>query len=1355
MLCLLLPAWWAQAQPSFDFRHIGRSEGLSQSNVTCIVQDYKGFMWFGTRDGLNLYDGYTITVYRHDPANPRSLSHNYIRTLYEDDKHRLWIGTDEGLNLYQRATDDFTTFLPDPKSPTSISSGNIRAILQDRHHRLWIGTGGGGLNRFDPEQNTFHAYRHDVHNAHSLSSDQIEDMLEDPSGALWVATWNAGLNKFTAATGIFDRYTHQASDPHSLTSDKLKKLYLDHHQDLWIGTTEGGLNRYDRSTHTFAAFRATASMPGLNNNDVLSIVEDTRGNLWVGTQNGGINILDPTRRNVTYIPEGSDAEDLNNGSIYSLYRDRQGDIWVGTFSGGVNYYNSLPPRFHHVPAGNILSVYEDPRGTLYLGTDGDGLTICAPGQQPEHLRHRPGDKQSLGSNYPLCLFEDRTGALWAGCFYGKASRLQPHARTFYTPPFGIDAKHVAVIEGDTITGTLWMGTWGEGLVVYDPHAGTWKQYLPEPGNDKSISHTLIFAIYQDRRGDLWVGTEGGGLNRYNRATDDFTRFVYSRPQPGSLGNNIVNVIHEDARGNLWVGTQGGLNRLERATGVFENYTSRDGLASDVVQSIEEDGHGRLWLGTNKGISRFDPDTKAFRNYEVAEGTQHNAFNRQSSCKNRNGTLYFGGINGLSYFHPDSLTDSAVQPPVYFTELQIFNKPVSFREKDGPLAQPLPEARVVTLSYSQSVFSFEFVALDYTAPGKNQYAYRLEGFDQDWNETGTQRKATYTNLDPGEYTLHVKATNSDGIWNTPGHSIRIVITPPFWQTWWARAVYILLLAGAIFALRLIILQRMRVRNQLEMDQIKLRFYANISHEFRTPLTLMLGPLSQVIATTEEGSRNLPLLRLVQKNSQHLLKLINQLMHIYKLDAGFMKLAVAPGDPGAFVRSLCEAFQFDAGKRNIQFTVIVPATHKEYWFDADKLEKILLNVLSNAFKHTPDRGCITLRLTATEAPADLPITLQARRGHAYAHITVTNSGSTVPEHYREKIFDPFFRIEHDQHATPGTGLGLSLARQLARLHKGDIVLDRASGDGTTFAVWLPVDAAAFAHHEHAPHDHPAAPPAPVAPREVSLPAILSAGDGTRPVLLVVEDNPDIRQFIRLHFESTFQVVEAHHGEEGLIQARNLLPDIILTDVMMPVMDGVTLCARVKNDMLTSHIPVVLLTARGDEALQLRAFREALADDYIVKPFQPQVLLAKLANILALRENQKRKYYRDFITHPTPPVPATLDDNFLQRAVAVVERHMDNPDFDIEKFCRELALSQTNLYRKLHSLLGVSGNQFIRDLRLKRAEQLLATGRYAVHEIAAQVGFADAKYFSKAFKKQFGVLPSAYRNTEPRVPTSAEMQ
>jgi ligand-binding sensor domain-containing protein/signal transduction histidine kinase/DNA-binding response OmpR family regulator len=1333
LLSVLLPAW-GTAQQAYRFRHIGRSEGLSQSNVTCILQDHKGFMWFGTRDGLNRYDGYTITVYRHDPANPGSLSHNYIRALYEDDQHRLWIGTEDGLNQYSRATDDFTRFLPDPQNPTSISSGNIRAITQDKRRRLWIGTGGGGLNRFDPEQKTFQAYRHSPHNVHSLSSDQIEDVLEDSQGALWVATWNAGLAKFTPETGSFERYTHRSGDPYSLSSDKLKKLYLDRHHHLWIGTTEGGLNRYDRRTGTFHAFRATASPHGLTNNDVLSIVEDLRGNLWVGTQNGGINVLDSARRNVTYVHEGADAAALNNGSIYTLYRDRQGDIWVGTFSGGVNYYNSAPAQFHHMPAGNVLSVYEDARGAVYVGTDGEGLTIYDPPHRPVNLHHHPNDKQSLGSNYPLCLFEDRGGQLWAGCFYGKASQLRPDRHTFYTPRFQLDVKHVAVMEEDSVTGRLWMGTWGEGLVVYDPRTGGWKQYLPEPGNNKSISHTLIFAIYQDRRGDLWIGTEGGGLNRYNRATDDFTRFAYSQANRGSLGNNIVNVIYEDARGNVWIGTQGGLTRLDRDTGLFENYTIHDGLANDVVQAIEEDDHGRLWLGTNNGISRFDPVSGMFRNFEVADGAQHHAFNRQASYRSRSGRLLFGGINGLTSFHPDSLTDSPVRPPVYFTELQVFNKPVTFRDKDAPLAQPLPEAQGVTLSYNQSVFSVEFVALDYSAPGKNQYAYTLEGFDQDWNEIGTQRKATYTNLDPGEYTLRVKATNSDGVWNMEGNSLRVIITPPLWQTWWARALYGVLLVGAMLVLRLIMIQRMRVRNQLEMDQIKLRFYANISHEFRTPLTLMLGPLSQLLDTTEAGTRNHQLLQLVQKSSRHLLKLINQLMHIYKLDAGFMKLAVAKGNLSGFIRSLCDTFQFDAGKRNIHFDVVVPVVAEEYYFDGDKLEKILLNVLSNAFKYTPDGGKVTLTLRLTD--------VQMPSRYTCAQIIIRNSGSVIPEHYREKIFDPFVRVGQHEQSAPGTGLGLSLARQLSRLHKGDIVLDGSDGVWTTFSVWLPVDGAAYAPSDHASPDHRTAQADMDLASAVTPTVVPPSRTGTRPVLLVVDDNADIRQFIRLHFEGAFQVVEAPHGAEGLIQARHHLPEIILTDIMMPEMDGVTLCARIKNDILTSHIPVVLLTARGDEALQLRAFREALADDYIVKPFQPQVLLAKLVNILASRESQKRKYYREFITSPSPPTPASLDDNFLEKAVAVVERHMDNADFDIEKFCRELGLSQTNLYRKLQSLLGVSGNQFIRDIRMKRAEQLLLTGRYAVHEIAASVGFADAKYFSKAFKKQFGVLPSEHR-------------
>ncbi len=641
---------------------------------------------------------------------------------------------------------------------------------------------------------------------------------------------------------------------------KLRKLYVDRTNTLWVGTTEGGLNRYEAGTNTFIHY-GTAQRNGLNNNDVLTIAEDHDGNLWIGTQNGGINILDRKRQKIAYVSSNERLPGgLRNGSIYSLYCDRRGDMWVGTFSGGVHYYNSGRPRFRHMflpdsgnakRTRNVLAVYEDQDGNVYTGTDGGGLNVYHRSTGGiTTLQHHSGKRYGMPSNYPLCLYQDHEQRIWMGSFYGKAALLRAGGRQIDNLTFPPDIKHVATICEDTVTNKIWMGTWGEGVLVYDPPTATWKQYLPDASCEGTISHNIIFSVYQDRQGTLWVGTEGGGLNRYNRETDDFTHFGYTSARAGGISNNIVNVVHEDARGNLWIGTQAGLNRFDRATQTFTCHTSPDKQRSNAIQSIEEDSHGNLWLGTNEGIARFDPGTQSFRHYEAVYGDIHNSFNRLASCRNREGLMYFGGMRGLTYFHPDSLADSSFQPLVYLTELQIFNKTIDFREAGSILSQPVGEARVITLSHKHSVFSVGFVALDYVAPDKNRYAYKLEGFDNDWNEVGNQRKANYTNLDAGMYTLRIRATNSDGVWSTREAAVKIVILPPLWLTWWAKTLYLLLVAAVFVALRLISLQRMRIRNQLEADRIRLRFYANISHELRTPLTLMLGPISQLLASSEK-------------------------------------------------------------------------------------------------------------------------------------------------------------------------------------------------------------------------------------------------------------------------------------------------------------------------------------------------------------------------------------------------------------------------------------------------------------------------------------------------------------------------
>lgn len=1330
---------------AFDFARISREQGLSQGNVTCIVQDKKGFMWFGTRDGLNRFDGYGITVFRHNAGDSTTISHNYIRSLYCDKAGRLWIGTESGLNVYVPEKESFKSFKTVRTSNSSVNK--IKAIIEDRKGNLWIGSA-GGLRLFKVHTEEFIMPEH--FSVEGIVATDIEDIAEDRAGNIVVATWNDGLYVITPDRTA-RHYTSVDGDQRTLGSDFLKKIYVDRSGKIWIGTTKGGLNLFDLEREVFTRFRK-GQVNGVTSDDVLAISEDNQGRLWIGTQNGGINLLDSKRNLFSYIVANESKEKgLSSGSIYSIYRDKDSNMWVGTFSAGVNFWANANKKFDLLLKGdharalnnsNALCVLEDKAGRVMIGTDGGGINVFnKQSGTVEYITLQQGLQGKVKSNYPLCFYRDSGGLIWIGSFYGQVSVYNPARKRFDHLALGSDVDHVSAICEDS-KGRMWFGTWGQGLIAYDKNKKKFQRYIPSD-KEGTLSHQIIFSIYNDRQSKLWIGTEGGGLNLFDPVSQKFTVFKAANGGVNSLSNNIVNCIFESKRGELWIGTHGGLNKLDRATMHFSTLRMKDGMASDVVQAILEDDHGKLWISTNQGITRFNPDTNEFRNYDDSDGLQPNSFNRLSAFKNNNGVMYFGGVAGLNIFHPDSIRDNTLPPPVHFTALQIFNKPVRFGSDNSTLETSITESNHLTLSYKQSVFSLEFVALNYTFPEKNQYAYKLEGFDDEWNNIGTQRKATYTNLHPGNYVLKVRASNNDGIWNDVGATMNIIIIPPFWQTWWAKTFYILVLIGLIIGLRGVFIQRMRVRNRLEMDEMKLRFYANISHEFRTPLTLILGPLNELKDRLTGEQSQVKLIDLMHRNGVRLHKLINQAMHIYELDAGFTRLKVSRDDLVTLCRSLKESFQYESEKQNIAFTLEVSADDSPTFFDKDKVEKIILNLLSNSFKYTSPGGCI--KITLTVAPAvqykDLPAKFLKgkKKAERWACVAVGDNGIGIAHDSQPKIFDRFFRADDSRE---GTGIGLALAQQLALSHYGEILVKSEQGKGSTFTLWLPINEEAYAPDDIA--REPASAGSISYPQYSSsdpTPSLIQESPLNRATLLIVDDSEDIRQYLKHILSLQFNIETASDGAEGLDAALKIIPDIIISDVMMPQMDGIEMVSKLKRDLRTSHIPVVLLTARANEEFQLNAFENSLADDYITKPFNAGILLAKIRNMISLREALKRKLFTEFLGGPSEPVIPELDKIFLKKAIQVVERHMEDAEFDVEQFSLELGMSQTNIYRKLQSLLGIATNQFIKDVRMKRAAQLLESGQYSVAEVAYRVGFADPKYFSQVFKKHFKVLPTAF--------------
>lgn len=807
------------------FKHITTDEGLSQSNVTCILQDQQGFMWYGTQDGLNKYDGYSFTVYQNDLLQPNSLSDNFVLSLYEDRKGQLWVGTDDGgLCRFDKQTGRFTRFVSSETDTRSLSSNHVVAIAEDQQGNLWIATE-GGLNQFDPTRGTFIRYQHQAGDPGSLSENVLRDVLVDHQGQIWVATYGGGLNRLDPVTGTFHQYKNRTGDKTSLSHNLVKKLFEDSQGRLWVATEGGGLNLLNRDQKSFTHFRHDPAVANsVVDDDINTVGEDRQGNLWIGTENEGISVLNKSRTAFThYLHRENDPDGLNNGSIYALCRDRSGNMWIGTYSGGINFFDHQPAKFtryqkdinnpNSLNNPNVMAVLEDQQGNLWIGTDGGGVNVLMKStNRYVYYQHTPADPGSVGSNFIMSLYQDSDGDIWIGSYKGGLSLWRKESGDFLNFTQRDDAKGLihetvtAIVEGKK--GTIWVGSMGGGISCYTKKTGTFAHYRPDPTHPGHLTQGYISTLWYDHNHNLWIGTEGDGLNVLNTRSGTFRSYRHDRAVPGSLNHNLVISLYEDVRHQVWVGTYGGLNRFEPRTQSFVSYTEKQGLANKVIQGMCSDDRGNLWMSTNKGLSVFNPKTRTFRNYGAEDGLQKGAFNRISVFKGQRGNLFFGGINGLTSFYPDRLRDNSFVPPMVITQLRIFNQPVWLRSNQ------------VTLAYDQSTLTFEFAALNYSVPQKNQYIHKLEGFDRDWHLKSHRRVATYTNLEPGTYTFRVKASNNDGIWNEQGAAFRIIIQPPFWQIWWFRCLVVLLLAGSLYGA-----YRLRVR-RIQAQQIALQHQVRV-------------------------------------------------------------------------------------------------------------------------------------------------------------------------------------------------------------------------------------------------------------------------------------------------------------------------------------------------------------------------------------------------------------------------------------------------------------------------------------------------------------------------------------------------
>ncbi len=1337
-------------QENASFRYLSKKDGLSQTSVFCISQDSTGLMWFGTRDGLNKYDGYQFKVYKKE-GEPNSIASNDIQTLYFDSqKNELWIGTNAGLSKYRSKTDDFLSFFHSSYDTSSISNNYIRQIIRDTKGQLWVGTA-NGLNLLDEKTNTFKRfYFKDPFTKNNEVSD-VEALLVDNVGSLWVGT-ASGMYNLSAKKK--EDFTIDRIDPlieQQLSDTHIKNILEDDKGNFWIGTFKGGINYWDKKNKSVTVFRNKENDPvSLSHNNVRSMCLDEKGNLWVGTFDG-LNYLEKGKTSFERFEKASFGKPgLSHNSIRSVFIDRRGSLWLGTFYGGINHMDENYNQFiniKHAPQENVLSsnivssFAEDVNENIYIGTEGGGLNFYSNKTKKfENYQFQPNIQNSLSGNNVKELLLDGD-ELWIGTFQAGLNVFNTKTKQFkhFKNTKNVNAlsnNNVYALHKDAFL--LWIGTYGGGIDILDLKEKKFYNFKHKSSDVNSISSDLTRVILKTKGKQFWIGTEKGLNKIYLNAVGFPERFEVF------LADEKIYSLHEDNQGIIWVGTfTNGIYRFNSNKNTFEHYTDVDGLAGNSVFGILEAEDGVLWLSTNNGLSKFNTKASTFTNYNYSNGLENSEYNFNAYYKTESGDFLFGGINGFTQFDPRDIQPNEFIPPVIFTELRKNNQLIRVGDDSDLLKANINETESLTFDYNQANFSVGFAALDYFSPENNHYAFMLEGIDNDWNYSVGKTDATYTIQREGEYTFRLKGGNSNGLWNPNERRLYIKVLPPPWRTWWAYLIYL----GIIGLIGFGILRFIRLRHSLQLEQIakqqqeelnevKLRFFTNITHEFRTPLTLILGPLKDLMASEQHSEQVDKRLSLIHRNTQRLLNLVNQVLTFRKLATDHEPLNIESNNLIEFLREIFLPFQESAHLRNIHYSFKTDEETIAVWYDQDKLEKVFFNLLSNAFKFTPDGGEIVMSISQNER---------------YVEIKVIDDGVGVDSTDKEQIFKRFYeKSDSSRSAIKGTGIGLAISKQMVELHHGKIFVENSlhtpSGQGATFVVQIPKGNSHFDKSNIS---------------EVSSPESISnyqpiinnhdnnffndnkeerAVDENAPLLLIVEDNQEILNYIEHIFSKKYRISTAKNGKIGIEKAKKELPTLIISDVMMPEMDGITFCGKVKSNLEISHIPVILLTARTASLFKIEGLKIG-ADDYITKPFNPEELQLRVQNMIQARQEVRDKFARVLSFDPKEITITSADEVFLEKALRIVEDEMENYGFNVEQFAFKLAVSRPLLFTKLKALTGQTPNNFIKTIRLKRATQLIKTKKLNISEIAHKVGFKDPKYFRKCFKAQFNMSPSDF--------------
>ena len=1280
---MLLPFW---AKDDYRYRHITMNDGLSANAVRNIVQDDQGFIWFGTDNGLCRYDGVKVQPYRIN-----ELGYNqYISSLLVDDG-QLFIGTAQGVFLLKYKDQTIT------RLPINISS-TVTSIAHDKEDGLWISTYGQGVWQYIP--NTGKTKHYDI----KETSGAVAQVYVDNNNQVWTVTnWGAPvIQRLNRLHNEFEAVNLSSPLLPSLNYNALRMLQTRDGR-MWLGTWENGLMLLHSNGQLEQVLSPDLSKAGSHIHTLYELSDDC---ICIGCDDGAICFNPHTREWHHLLGKQS----LKARFVYAITSDKEGGLWMGTFYGGVSYISPVGKRFEAFTvenglSGNVISRFcEDNHGRIWVASDDGGLMCYLP-------------KEQRFSNYP---------------HQALLSRLNAHA---------------LCMAGNE----LWIGTYTDGVKVLNTDNGSLRDYS-ETSSPLSLDNSSSYAIYQDRSGNIWVATMVG-LNRYNRAQNNFERisqiddliididedsegnlwlstqgsglwkymvstkkFITYRndeKDPMSISDNQVNCTLVDESGRLWIGTAAGLCLYDKERNRFKRI-SLD-VPSRSVMSIIED-HGALWLSTERGIVKYDP--KQLQRFTLHDGLVSEQFQINSGLKSSDGRIYFGSTSGFNAFYPYQIKANNVMPPVFITSLGIMNH--EERTASG-LPIDLSQMSELTLDYSDArMFTLSFAALSYCSPGKNQYAYRLEGFDNDWNYVGNQNRATYTNIPSGTYIFHVKATNNDGIWSDNEATLKIVVHPPFWWSWYAKIVYLLLIVATMWLYVRYRVSLVENRHQREMREARLQFFTMIAHEIRTPVSLIIGPLEKLMKKGTPSDD----LKVIDRNAHRLLELVNQLLDFRKVEQQRVVMHFAPQNIYELLQNVSERFAptFEQGGK--QFSIDYPDEHFTAIIDKEAVTKVVSNLLTNANKYCKDQ----VGLSCIIEPD----------GEHFS-IIVSDNGIGIREEDRRRIFEPFFQAQDNK---PGTGIGLNIVKNIVDMHHGEITVESEVGHGSTFKVLLPVvqDTSNETYPVSMASSSPNVQPTPVVSHDQKQTTNIQHAKDDRPTMLIVDDSEDMVNFLRSNFSEKYHVITAGDGVEALDKLSKNEISIIISDWMMPRMDGAEFCRQLRCNPLTSHIPFVMLTAKTDDDSKVESM-DVGADTYIEKPFSVQYLEACIRNILDMR----RRLIEKFSTQPLEPVTEIAsnptDNEFLKQMQKLIEENFSNSELNVNFLAEQLNISRSGLFAKIKTLADATPNEMIQIIRLKRAAELLKENKYSISEIAYMVGFSSPSYFSKCFLKQFGIRPADY--------------